>query len=316
MIEFSDYLRDRLLEHFGEATVVIALREAGFDARAHVATDILLGSEKIHLFLKFLRPFRQTAEFHVYNHVLPLLSIRTPRFYGSFLDYEHPTRWLILERVSGRSARPDRQADVIRIFHVLGRLHGQATVHPPLTGQGTDGLHFPTNPAEAALAGIRATLVDNLKKLGLDRRIPDVFDRCIEYLCAAPRTWIHGDPNETNMLMLRSGVVCLIDWEFSYWAPPAIDLGDLCACTPISLIEQGLHAYCGGYNEASGENIGRTEVEKWIDHGVFFRYAKILAQHGQPVGQGCRRDEWLKTNGVLLADRMNQLIACRGFGGN
>ena len=308
MTESTEYLQDHLVKHFGKDTDVIALRGAGWSERIHIEADILVGSEKMDLFLKWMRPQGQTAEIYAYDHILPLLSIRTPHFYGSFPDYEYPTRWLILERLNGRPVRRDRQDDIIPVFHILGSLHGQGKAHPPLCSQDTEHLRFPKSQIEGDPTTIKDTLAANLEELCLDRKVPEAFDQCMGYLCAAPKTWIHGDNDGSNILLHSDGVR-LIDWEALSWAPPAVGLGNFCARMPASLIKEGLYAYRRGYCEASGEKMLTDKVQEWICHGVFFHGARWLSRHCQRVHNESWRREWFRTVGVSLVEAINQLIA-------
>jgi hypothetical protein len=174
------------------------------------------------------------AERVLYESVLPELSVRTPRFFGSWED--GGATWLVLEDVGDELPRADAATGAaVSIWaaslHLEGLDFGTGVTLP-----GRGAAHF----AER-LSNARWSLQDRLERSDLDAEARSVIElavaRCdvlagrwpeIERLTAQfPETIVRGDLAEENVRIVRTGgtsVLVPFDWEKAGWGCPALDL--------------------------------------------------------------------------------------------
>ena len=174
------------------------------------------------------------AERVMYESVLPELSIRTLRFFGSWEEGE--STWLVLEDVGDEppasdSATRAAATSLVASLHLEG-LSFRSRVALPRRG----AAHF-----AARLCGARHSLQERLERDDLDARARSVLElavaRCdllagrfpeIELLTRQfPETIVHGDLEAENVRIVHAGdasILVPLDWEKAGWGCPVLDL--------------------------------------------------------------------------------------------
>lgn len=172
----------------------------------------------------------------LYRHVLPLLPISMPHYYGE-IDAGEGYVWIFLEDVGTDRFSPDDPAQQTLAARWLGKLHTAARELPAREGLPNRGPRYYRAHLEAG----RRLILDNLANPALRpddvTLLRSVLARCeaverrweaLEEICAgAPPTLVHGDFRPKNVYV-RNGAKGLrllpIDWETAGWGVPAADL--------------------------------------------------------------------------------------------
>ena len=150
----------------------------------------------------------------------------------------------------------------------------------------------PANPAQAAVAGLRAAL----DRLGAARPALEWGLRWAE-LHAPERSdtsLIHNDFRTGNYLVDHEGLTAILDWEFAGWGDPMADLGWFCAeCWRFGRpdLEAGGIAsreeFYRGY-EAGGGRVDDAAVRYW-ETIAQLRWAVIALEQGDRHNSGRQR---------------------------
>jgi hypothetical protein len=233
----------------------------------------------------------------LYERVLPMLPVRTPRFFG-YVELGDEA-WLFMEDAGDGRCSPD---DLVLAAEWLAELHASAARLADDAGLPDRGPDHYRRHLETA----RTTMVENQAKRWLtdiDRALVgraiamcariDTCWQTLEDVCAQfPRTLVHGDFVEKNLRVRRrrrSTDLLALDWETAGWAAPAADLA-LLAGSPL------LTHYCD-VARAQDYDIDYERAGDLAAVGVVFRWVASLdwaSQHlAYPwVDQALRKIEY------------------------
>lgn len=224
-----------------------------------------------------LRPGLATERF-VYDELLPRLPLSTPSYLGWAESAE--ARWLFIEDVGALRASREDSAHRACCSAWLGALHA--------TGRSFErDSRVPDRTPQWFLASLlesRQAILASLENPALspaDRRsMRDIAERCgrvasrwdcLEDICREqPVTLVHADFQPKN-LYLRPGseglTVIPIDWEYSCWSVPALDLG--------TILRKGYTtAELEAYASASGWDA--APLPRWVSIGCALRAVLAL----------------------------------------
>ncbi|MGB3410728.1 MAG: phosphotransferase [Microthrixaceae bacterium] len=131
------------------------------------------------------------------------------------------------------------------------------------------------------------------------------------------RTVVHGDFRIGNMLVDRSGLQAVLDWELAHIGDPVEDLGWLC----VRAWRFGGPGVVGGigdldeliaaYREASGFKVDEDHVRWWIIAGTL-RWGLICAVQASRHLEGHVRSVELATIGRRIAENEHDLLDLLG----
>lgn len=164
----------------------------------------------------------------VYRHILQLLQVSMPTFYGAYTDITTGKTLLILEYLHNSAPiieTPEPAAALNSAAHWIGQFH--AANEARLSRAPMPFLH--TYNAAYYLAWAHRT---SLFAGHLHRRFPWLatlckrFEEFVPALLAPPPTVIHGEYTPANVLV-RDGIIYPIDWESAAIAMGEIDLAIL-----------------------------------------------------------------------------------------
>jgi len=224
-----------------------------------------------------LRPGLATERF-VYSELLPRLPLSTPRYLGWTESAE--ARWLFIEDVGTMRASREDSTHRTCCSAWLGALHATGTRFERDSRVPERGPQW----FLASLVETRQSILSALENPALspaDRRsMRDVAERCgrvasrwegLEAVCSElPVTLVHGDFQPKN-LYLRPGSEGLtlipIDWEYSCWSIPALDLGTILR-KGYTTVELEAYARASGWDAAP--------LPRWVSIGCALRAVLAL----------------------------------------
>jgi hypothetical protein len=176
-------------------------------------------------------------EYHIYETILPALSVAGLRAYGAVTDPGGLVSWLFLEEATGAEYSSDDPSHRELGAEYLAALHtrseGLATTsdlpdrgpeyYRELIGEIQDSIG--RKVANPALTPDDVHVLDRIRSQ-FDALLSSWSD--LESACSsAPRTLVHGDFVGKNVrVQSRAGrnVVLAFDWEQAGWSVPAIDV--------------------------------------------------------------------------------------------
>jgi aminoglycoside phosphotransferase (APT) family kinase protein len=210
-----------------------------------------------------------TAERTVYERILPLVPLATPRCYGCKEEGEFV--WFLLQAVDGApydESNPDHLAMAgrwVAAMHLAATSLVNSTSLPEAGPErylahlvsGRETLRRCLRDSQVLDPAGRLTLAHIVEHLDrIEACWPQIRARCQD----APTTLIHADFRPKNVFMRRSGTgLVTFDWETAGWGPPAPDL------TKIDLA-----AYWQAVRESWGAVSFETVLE-WADVGHLFQ---------------------------------------------
>jgi aminoglycoside phosphotransferase (APT) family kinase protein len=179
-----------------------------------------------------------TVERIVYENILPLLSLTSPRYYGFTHEKNGDYCWLFLEYIHGVPLSPENESHRRAAAQWLGRLHASAASIP-------SALHLPDGGPDRYLGHLRSArlvirqLRDQTDFVAISNvlmHLIDLLDRLQEswesiatYCNVMPHTLIHGDFIPKNIRVVGLGEEISIypfDWELAGFGVPVADLSE------------------------------------------------------------------------------------------
>jgi aminoglycoside phosphotransferase (APT) family kinase protein len=216
-----------------------------------------------------LRSTTADAERAVYECILPLLPVATPRCYGCKQDGHFV--WFLLQGVEGVPYDESNQEHLAMAGRWVAAMH-----------TGTTSLVHSTALPDAGPERYLAHLVsgrDTLRRslstsLGLDRAGRRIIEQIVTQLdhveacwhsirarCHdAPTTLVHGDFRPKNVFVRHDGTgLVAFDWETAGWGPPAPDLTKIDATEYWRVVRES----CGA--------VSLNTVIEWASLGQLFQ---------------------------------------------
>jgi len=228
---------------------------------------------------KRYRPADGGVERMLYQELLPLLPVSTPRYHGE-VEAGGGYVWIFLEDVGSQRFSPAEPGHRALAARWLGGLHTAAAglaATERLQHRGPQ--HYRTH-----LEAGRTLILDNLANpalgpadVGFLRSVLTLYEtveerwHALEEICAAaPQTLVHGDFRPKNVYV-RGGAggrrLLAIDWETAGWGAPAADLAPQ---RHRYLPQVDLEAYCGVVRERwPGFDMRLARRLMWV--GLVFR---------------------------------------------
>jgi aminoglycoside phosphotransferase (APT) family kinase protein len=249
-----------LSDHLGATVRIEGIERRGLPGRATHRLEewdvSVAGGEPLHLVFKDLaqvapqdqsrngRPeflYDPLREINVYQQVLAGGGLGTAACFGTLVDRDQGRYWLFLERVPGLElGRVSERAVWQQAARWLARLHTQLVrgpVRPSWTPHllGYDEGFYWLWMSRAVVFAEANGAAEKSSLWGL-RRLSESYASIAHRLASLPPTFIHGDFQASNVLVVRPGSgsngqlrVCPVDWEMAAMGPGLIDLAALTA---------------------------------------------------------------------------------------
>jgi len=237
-------------ERLGDHPAVRAWAAATTNSRAHEPDYVLVLRERVPgavyalpgvggtggaVFAKRSRIAGSAVEQSVYEQILPLLPVPTPRYYGAITTGEYG--WIFVEDVGSNRYCQDEPTHRAVAARWLASMHTAAVPIPAVRSLPGAG---PARYLRHLHAG-RERVLRCLQSFGFTPTETEVLNavvtRCItleerwaslEALCrGVPSTLVHCDFQPKNAFLTRGSTglaLWLIDWEMAGYGPPAADL--------------------------------------------------------------------------------------------
>lgn len=229
-----------------------------------------VGPGKCPVIAKRCPPDRAVLERTVYEEVLPQLSVKTARYYGSIQDADGFS-WMFLEDVGDQRYSPLSSEHRALAAKWLGVMHtsGESIdLSSSLPDRGLEYYQKYLRLLGEAIPRIRTLSTLNARSHAVLNRIfalcQDLDEqwRNIRSFCETlPRTFVHGDcvVKNAHVRLTRHGpAFAPFDWGGAGWGLPATDLGQL--GLPYHSVPKNDPDY-QTYAETVGEQWPRLDVE-------------------------------------------------------
>jgi aminoglycoside phosphotransferase (APT) family kinase protein len=219
------------------------------------------------------------AEHRIYQRVLPLVPVRTPRYYGN-VDAGDGFVWVFLEDVGSQNFSPDDSAQRALAGRWLGELHTAAWELPVTSRLPDRGPRHYRAHLDAGRRLIRtnlenpALLPDDVavlrSVLTACDAVAERWDQLAEVCTATPATLIHGDFRPKNVFVRTATAepqLIAVDWEMAGRGTPAVDLAPSRECHASHV---DLDVYCRVVRQA-WPWFSTTMAERLLIVGLIFR---------------------------------------------
>lgn len=245
------------------------------------------------------------VETFLYRHVLPRLSLRTPRLWATFVLDADGSKWTVLEDLGVSTAQRNREADRRAVLRALGCLHGEgAAFLDDVRGAACPLPRF--GPGVVPYAG-RLVPVERWHEI-LDGALrspsfrPEAWvhpflDALLRRLAGEPATLLHGDANFSNAVLTGDGVG-LIDFERAFIGPASLDIGRVAAMTESP---GELDDYRRGFAGTTEAGPSPDAVADWAELGQVYDGYYWICYYVEETLRGRDLGEDMRTT---LYDRM------------
>jgi len=222
-------------------------------------------------------------ECYLYQSVLPGLTIRTPKLFGTFTLDSEASKWMIIEDLGQRHPRMDAIADRKAFLAALGCLHGQGRLLVQDSDFSMSPLsEFPRNTSN--YEKWRSILLNALAEcsFGVEEWTVNLLDYLWRRLIRQPKTLLHGDTDSSNAVLVNREIA-LFDWEEAQVGPACLDLGRL--MESVTTTEE-LEAYREMFNKASGGSLSVGETLYIANLGKGYNNLRWACHYIERVTEG------------------------------
>ena len=230
-----------------------------------------------------------TSECYLYQSVLPGLTIRTPKLFGTFTLDPEGSKWMILEDSGSRQPTMGDVADRKAFLATLGCLHGQGRLLVQDSNFSMTPLpEFPRdtlNRDDLNFGKWRSVLLNALTdhSFGVEELTVNLLDCLWLQLSRQPKTLLHGDTDASNAVWV-DGEIALFDWERALIGPACLDLGRLMEYLTSTIDE--LDTYREMFNKASEESLSVGEMYYIADLGKGYNNLRWVCYYIEQVTGG------------------------------